>query len=137
MRVEAGKRPEQHRHQDEVGLAHERKSQALHPPISLNFFGCTYVPRLCSRCYLVAGDTGWYATGRYSTVPFCALADFVLRCTYYFVCFLPSRRFFVACFVFCDHGPDLRKMIQCQDIIMIIINCRCYRTQTSYTGRTH
>ena len=34
------------------------------------FFRCTYVPRLCSWCYLVASDTGSYTTGRYSIAPF-------------------------------------------------------------------
>ena len=38
-----------------------------------------YVPRLCSWCYLVASDTGWYTTCRYSTAPFACIRTYVSR----------------------------------------------------------
>ena len=47
----------------------------------------------------------------------------VLRCKIYFVlvCFLPSIRSFVACFVLGEHGIDCREMSTCENIIIIII----------------
>ena len=37
----------------------------INRPSLVLFFGCTCVPRLCSWCYLVASDAGWYTTARF------------------------------------------------------------------------
>ena len=63
-----------------------------------------YVPRLCSWYYLVASDTGWYTTGRYSTAP--------VAYWYYgarIILFVFFHQEDVYCDLCSDHGLELRK----------------------------
>ena len=71
----------------------------------------------CSWFYLVqmVRDARWYTTARYSTVPFA-----YWYCGARIVLFSFIETLFVACFVFCDHALEFRKMSQCENILTTV-----------------
>ena len=95
-------------------------------PLLVLFFGCTHV--CTTAMFLVLSRRKWYGMVYHRSLKYRSLCVLALRCTYYFILFAFFHRDVycttAACFVFCDHGLDFRKMSYCENIIIVIIEER-------------